>query len=92
MTYMLFYLGLIFAKYIIGALLLVWSVNTLFAFGIPYSFKTVIAGITLLWIARLFLRGLNLPFMEPENEEYYEEHRLTSRDMLKILWGRDRKK
>jgi hypothetical protein len=92
MTYMLFYVVLILFKYIIGALLLIWSVNTLFACGIPYSLKTVLASVTLLWVARLFLKGLNLPFLEPEDEEYYEEHRLTSREVLKILQGGGRKK
>ena len=92
MAYMLFYLAFILVKYILGAFLLIWSVNTLFACDIPYAFKTVLAGITLLWVARLFLRGLHLPFMEPEDEEYYEEHKLTSRNVLDIMQGRGRKK
>jgi hypothetical protein len=48
MAYMLFYLAFILVKYIIGAFLLIWSVNTLFACDIPYALKTVLAGITLL--------------------------------------------
>jgi len=62
MAYLLFYLAIIAIKYIIGALLLIWSVNTLFSCRIPYSFKTTLAGMILIWVARLFLRGLNLPF------------------------------
>jgi len=69
------YIGCILARYIAGSLLFIWSVNTLFACGITYSLKTVLAGSTLIWLTRLFLRGLYMPWQEEDGD--VEEERLS---------------
>ena len=81
------YMSLVVGKYIFGSLVFIWSINTLFNLSIPYSFKTCTAGIALLFIARLFLRGLNIPFEDME-DDYLEEHKLiTESKLFKVLRG-----
>jgi len=75
----LVYIGFILIKYIAGSLLFIWSANTLFGCEIPFTFKSCLAGATLIWVARLFLRGLNLPWKRgddgSEEERLFEEER-----------------
>lgn len=53
------YILLLAGKYISGSILFIWSINTLFNAGIPFTLKTCLAGALLIWLARLFLRGLD---------------------------------
>ena len=73
------YIGYVLIKYIAGSLLFIWSANTLFGCNIPFTLKTFLAGVTLIWVARLFLRGLNIPGPEEdggaEEEKFLEEER-----------------
>jgi hypothetical protein len=46
----------------VGApILFIWSLNTLFGLGIPFSFKTWLSCIIILLIARIYLRNNFLP-------------------------------
>jgi hypothetical protein len=54
-----FYILGIASKYIAGSVLFIWTINTLFSSGIPFTLKTCFAGALLIWLARLFLRGLD---------------------------------
>jgi hypothetical protein len=72
------YIGYILIKYIAGSLLFIWSANTLFGCDIPFTFKSCLAGAILIWVARLFLRGLNFPWQGEDDgseEERFEEKR-----------------
>lgn len=63
--------------HIISPLLFIWSVNTLFNAGIPFSFKTWFAGLILIIVVRFHLRvgrsveasDLNEDHGEKEDEE-----------------------
>lgn len=79
------YISFVVCKYIFGSLVFIWSINSLFNLSIPFSFKTCIAGIALLFIARLFLRGLNIPFIE--DMELEERNLLTESKLFKVLQG-----
>jgi hypothetical protein len=77
------YIGYISTKYIAGSLLFIWSANTLFGCNIPFTFKSCLAGVTLIWVARLFLRGLNIPW-EGENDAV-EEGRLFEEEQREFF-------
>lgn len=52
--------------YLISPILLIWSLNTLFALSIAFGFQTWLAGFVLVILLRFHLRGSN------STEIYYE--------------------
>lgn len=55
------------ALYAVNSLALIWSLNTLFKTGIPYSFNTWLAGVILFFIIRYTLRVVR------SSEDLYED-------------------
>jgi len=55
--------------YVFSPLLFIWSVNTLFQCGIPFSFKTWVAGFVLIMLARYHLKA-SVKTAEPFYEDY----------------------
>jgi hypothetical protein len=53
----------------ISPLILIWSLNTLFDLGIPYSFKTWLAGLLLLYVIRFHMRVGKV--YEPRYVDYF---------------------
>ena len=79
---LIIYILMVFVKYILGAFLFIWAINTLFNYGIPFSLKTGLASMALIWLSRLFLRGLNPPpLSDPDNEAYYEPNKLSGQQI-----------
>ena len=60
--------------HIASPLVFIWSLNTLFNTGIPFSFKTWFAGIALIYVVRYHLRpkdGYN--YVHFDDEDDYDE-------------------
>jgi hypothetical protein len=57
--------------YAIGGLATIWSLNTLFNTGIPYSFKTWFAVVVLIFIIRYVVRRVE-PFGRP-HVDYFDD-------------------
>jgi hypothetical protein len=63
----------------ISPLALIWSLNTLFNLGIPYSLKTWLAGLLLIYVVRFHLRSHSpddpayLDDFDDDDEEEEEE-------------------
>lgn len=62
--------------HILGPILFIWSANTLFGLGIPFSFKTWLACLTLLLVLRIYLRNsffFNFPYDYDDDDGEEEE-------------------
>ncbi len=62
-----FILGIL--GYVFSPFLFIWSVNTLFQCGIPFSFKTWVAGFVLIMLARYHLKA-SVKTGEPFYDDY----------------------
>ncbi|MGE0086073.1 MAG: hypothetical protein AB7S75_16820 [Desulfococcaceae bacterium] len=58
--------------YVFSPFLFIWSVNTLFQCGIPFSFKTWVAGFVLIMLARYHLKA-SVKTVEPYDYEFDED-------------------
>jgi hypothetical protein len=67
--------------HVISPLVLIWSLNTLFNLGIPFSFKTWLAGLLLIYVIRYHLRpgkSYDPLFMDEDEEEEEEEEEIVA--------------
>jgi len=93
---LVFILGIL--GYVFSPFLFIWSVNTLFLCGIPFSFKTWLAGFVLMMLARYHLKA-SVKTVEPyydedefdEDEDDDTENTKTDQKGNLIAYPKDRK-
>lgn len=69
-----FRLGILaFIIHVCSPLVFIWSINTLFNVGIPFSFKTWLAGIVLIYVVRYHIRPNDTYRSRYFEDEYDDE-------------------
>ena len=73
-----YYVGLITLAlqalaFLISPILFIWALNVLFNLGIPLEFKTWLAGMILILLARFHIKAV-LPYQNEDDQDYeYDE-------------------
>lgn len=66
-------------------LIFIWSVNTLFNVGIPFSLKTWFAGLLLLYVVKYYMRGARTCYDSSLFTDYRQEEIDVKEEKIKDL-------